>query len=91
MLLTAAVRAIGRRDQRFSRLVRLACSGRALAPATACQSRDSVWAASGRSRGRYAPPGTSGNERFEVVRREDMTTAGITTLQTPLTCGRPSS
>ncbi|WP_103502869.1 lasso peptide biosynthesis B2 protein [Streptomyces otsuchiensis] len=45
VLTTAAVRAAGRRRNRFSRLVRLACSGRDLPPATAAQARYAVRAA----------------------------------------------
>ncbi|MFD7546218.1 lasso peptide biosynthesis B2 protein [Streptomyces sp. NPDC059578] len=49
VLVTAAVWSVGRRRARFSRLVRLACSGRDLPPATASQARYAVravrWAA----------------------------------------------
>lgn len=49
VLATAAVWAAGRRRNRFSRLVRLACSGRDLPPATVVQARYAVravrWAA----------------------------------------------
>ncbi|MGK5533310.1 lasso peptide biosynthesis B2 protein [Streptomyces sp. URMC 129] len=42
VLVTVATRTAGRRSKRFSRLVRLARVGRALPPATACQSRYAV-------------------------------------------------
>ncbi|WP_438488323.1 lasso peptide biosynthesis B2 protein [Streptomyces sp. S186] len=42
VLLTAAARACGRRRRRFSRLVRLACMGRHLAPATYAQAECAV-------------------------------------------------
>ncbi|WP_372412187.1 lasso peptide biosynthesis B2 protein [Streptomyces luteireticuli] len=49
VLVTAATWAVGTRRGRFSRLVRLACAGRDLPPATECQSRYAVcavrWAA----------------------------------------------
>ncbi|MCK8676732.1 lasso peptide biosynthesis B2 protein [Streptomyces lichenis] len=49
VLATATTWAVGRRRNRFARLVRLACSGRGLPPATASQARYAVravrWAA----------------------------------------------
>lgn len=51
VLLTAAVRTVGRRSRRFARFVRLACSGRALPPATAYQARYAVCAARWAARG----------------------------------------
>ncbi|MER6528944.1 lasso peptide biosynthesis B2 protein [Streptomyces sp. NPDC001508] len=44
VLITTVVWAFGHRDRRFSRLVRLACSGRALPPAATCQARYAVCA-----------------------------------------------
>lgn len=53
VLVTGAAWVVGRRSRRFARLLRLACSGRALPPATACQSRYAVCAV--RSAARLAP------------------------------------
>jgi hypothetical protein len=45
VFVTVAALTLGRRRHRFRRLTRLACSGRALRPATACQVRYAVCAA----------------------------------------------
>lgn len=57
VLLTAAAKGLGHRRRRFSRLVRLACCGRSLAPATHRQARYAVRAVRWASRvipGRWA-------------------------------------